>query len=105
MEGRLEASKSTARRKLDLRDEDVIVISSDEDDGPSDKRQGSADVGQQKSRRDVDVDGTLLSTGRVKLVEVKGPRDRLSAQQLAWLHVLAPFVSVEVCYVRENAEV
>ena len=41
---------------------------------------------------------------RVRLVEVKGPRDRLSAQQLAWLHVLAPFIPVEVCYVKEDLE-
>jgi len=38
---------------------------------------------------------------RIRFVEVKGPRDRLSAQQIAWLELLAPFVSMEVCFVRE----
>lgn len=37
-----------------------------------------------------------------RLVEVKGPRDRLSSQQRAWLNQLAPFIPVECCFVREN---
>jgi Fanconi-associated nuclease 1 len=37
-----------------------------------------------------------------KVVEVKGPRDRLSEQQRAWLHALSQAqVAVEVCKVLE----
>lgn len=39
-----------------------------------------------------------------KLAEVKGPRDRLSEQQRAWLAALSHAgLSVEVCKVRETA--
>lgn len=39
-----------------------------------------------------------------KLAEVKGPRDRLSEQQRAWLAALAHAgLPVEVCKVREAA--
>jgi Fanconi-associated nuclease 1 len=39
---------------------------------------------------------------RAKVVEVKGPRDRLSEQQRAWLHALAQAeVEVEVLKVLE----
>ena len=93
----LEAGRSTAKRKLDMRDEDVIVISSDDDEAESTTKPQQSTPPKHSSRENV-------SMQRVKLVEVKGPRDRLSAQQLAWLHVLAPFIAVEVCYVRENAE-
>ncbi|KAL6898075.1 hypothetical protein ACP4OV_006671 [Aristida adscensionis] len=38
--------------------------------------------------------------GEAKLVEVKGPRDQLSEQQRAWIHVLVDFgFDVEVCKV------
>ena len=106
---------SRVRRKLDVRDGDVIVISSDDDEEERERhnklQQQRQQQKQEQRRADVESDddrrgnrGLAVRVGRVKLVEVKGPRDRLSAQQLAWLHVLAPFVSVEVCYVRENAE-
>eukprot|EP01138_Halocafeteria_seosinensis_P006560 gb/GECG01006706.1/.p1 GENE.gb/GECG01006706.1/~~gb/GECG01006706.1/.p1 ORF type:complete len:1399 (+),score=160.66 gb/GECG01006706.1/:1-4197(+) len=40
---------------------------------------------------------------QVKLVEVKGPRDRLSDKQNAWLQVLSSAgADVEVCYIRER---
>lgn len=40
-----------------------------------------------------------------KLVEVKGPRDRLSEQQRAWIGALqAAGIAVEVCKVVEEAE-
>ncbi len=39
-----------------------------------------------------------------KLAEVKGPRDRLSEQQRAWLAALAHAgMEVEVCKVRETS--
>lgn len=39
-----------------------------------------------------------------KLAEVKGPRDRLSEQQRAWLAALAHAgLQVEVCKVRETS--
>jgi len=38
------------------------------------------------------------------LVEVKGPRDRLSGQQLAWLTCLSKVLSVEVLHVSETQE-
>ena len=100
MEGQLQAEaaggRSSARRRLDMRDDDVIVLSS----GSEDENEASVN----KQSPPTSVERARHCSGRVKLVEVKGPRDRLSAQQLAWLHVLAPFVDVEVCYVRENAE-
>jgi hypothetical protein len=40
---------------------------------------------------------------RAKLVEVKGPGDKLSDRQLAWLHLLHTWgVDAEVCYVAAN---
>jgi len=39
--------------------------------------------------------------GRFMLVEVKGPRDRLSSQQLAWLEQLGRFLPVQVLHVKE----
>lgn len=43
-----------------------------------------------------------LPEGLAKLVEVKGPRDRLSAYQQVWLdQLLASGLDCEVCYVRE----
>ena len=110
VEGQLETGRSTVKRKLDMRDEEVIVISDDEQsDALCEKQKPSTRVEQRVKTESGcgSCDGAtrgLLCPSRVKLVEVKGPRDRLSAQQLAWLHVLAPFVNVEVCYVRENAE-
>jgi Fanconi-associated nuclease 1 len=43
------------------------------------------------------------TTYMVKLVEVKGPRDRLSAMQIAWLHLLSTHCAVELCFVVEDA--
>lgn len=41
--------------------------------------------------------------GRAKLVEVKGPRDRLSEQQQAWIYLLMDAgIEVEVCKVLEQ---
>lgn len=43
--------------------------------------------------------------GQAKLVEVKGPRDRLSEQQRAWIVILLNAgLSVEVCKVLENLD-
>lgn len=43
--------------------------------------------------------------GEAKVVEVKGPRDRLSEQQRAWIAVLLNAgLSVEVCKVLENLD-
>lgn len=36
-----------------------------------------------------------------KFVEVKGPRDKLSHQQISWLNLLSSCCAVEVCYVNE----
>jgi Fanconi-associated nuclease 1 len=38
----------------------------------------------------------------VCLVEVKGPRDRLSQQQQAWLDLLAPVLNVHICQIHEQ---
>ncbi len=43
----------------------------------------------------------MASVPSCKLVEVKGPRDRLSLQQIAWLELLSTFVHVEVIYIKE----
>jgi len=37
-----------------------------------------------------------------KMVEVKGPRDRLSNQQIAWLRLLSGKVNIEICHVDEH---
>lgn len=51
------------------------------------------------------VFASRLAGGEAKLVEVKGPRDRLSEQQRAWILVLTDAgVSVEVCKVLENLD-
>ena len=48
------------------------------------------------------LDGAVVWSARAKLVEVKGPRDRLSDRQMAWLHLLAGGgAEVEVCYVKD----
>ncbi len=36
------------------------------------------------------------------LVEVKGPRDRLSWQQRAWIAALSPYIRCETCLVKER---
>jgi Fanconi-associated nuclease 1 len=47
--------------------------------------------------------GTTGSQGEAKLVEVKGPRDRLSEQQRAWILVLMDAgMCVEVCKINEQ---
>lgn len=47
--------------------------------------------------------GTTGSRGEAKLVEVKGPRDRLSEQQRAWILVLMDAgLCVEVCKIIEQ---
>lgn len=47
--------------------------------------------------------GTTDSRGEAKLVEVKGPRDRLSEQQRAWILVLIDAgLCVEVCKINEQ---
>ena len=67
-------------------------------------RKGSRETVRSAKAEAVAAASPRLCSDLVKLVEVKGPRDRLSAQQLAWLHVLAPVVPVEVCYVREDCD-
>jgi hypothetical protein len=45
------------------------------------------------------------AAGTAKLVEVKGPRDRLSAYQQVWIdQLLAAGVECELCYVLEYQE-
>ena len=101
--------KKTVARKLQM--EDVIVISSDEDEVAHRMKVraegvGGKRVGKVKGKREgrEKAEKAVARDDRVRLVEVKGPRDRLSPQQVAWLHVLAPIIRVEVCYVREDLE-
>ena len=99
-----EEERRKVARKLQM--DDVIVISSDDEDGAARKGGGKTararEKAQEGGRREKQAAVKGRCDDRVRLVEVKGPRDRLSAQQLAWLHVLAPFIPVEVCYVKED---
>ena len=108
-EGGGEEERRKVARRLHL--DDIIVISSDDEGGGGkggeDKRAtagGRSAQGEEGRRRERKAGMKGRCDDCVRLVEVKGPRDRLSSQQLAWLHVLAPFIPVEVCYVREDLE-
>ena len=55
-------------------------------------------------RRRSSTDSPSLGTAHARLVEVKGPGDRLSDAQLAWMHVLLDVgADVEVAYVERCA--
>ena len=52
----------------------------------------------------VKVEGCVIR-GEAKLVEVKGPRDRLSEQQRAWIvSLLNAGLTVQVCKVLESLD-
>lgn len=48
---------------------------------------------------------TIVTEGLAKLVEVKGPRDKLSSYQQVWLdQLIVSGLDCEVCYVRELSD-
>lgn len=61
-------------------------------------------LGPVKAEGTVDVEACVLR-GKAKLVEVKGPRDRLSEQQRAWIaSLLSAGLTVQVCKVLESLD-